>query len=72
MNDWLLGIWGLLLGVGDRGFLFRPHFGASHFVRASRPPTPPQGQLNLPENKNNRAGGRVFMAGVWLSVLYSV
>ncbi len=56
MNDWLLEIVGLLLGVKDRGFLFAP------FLRnVARPPTPPA-----------ESWTGYFLAGVWLSVLYSV
>ncbi len=56
MNDWLLGIGGLLLEVKGRGFLFAP------FLRnVARPPTPPA-----------ESWTGYFLAGVWFSVLYSV
>ncbi len=44
MNDWLLEIKSLLLGVKGRGFLLRPHFGASP-VRSGFPPAHPSARL---------------------------
>ncbi len=46
MNDWFLGIWGLLLGVGDRGFLFRPHFGGKPPAFGRPPAHPSCGELD--------------------------
>ncbi len=46
VSDWLLGIGGWLLGVGDRGFLLRPHLGASP-LRSGFPPAHPScGELD--------------------------
>ena len=57
INDWLLGIGVLLLGVGIEVFCFALTWGQAPFVRASRPPTPLRG-----------LGGRVFMAMVYLYI----
>ncbi len=61
MNDWLLEIVGLLLEVKDRGFLFAPFLCGKPLRNVARPPTPPA-----------ESWTGYFLAGVWLSVLYSV
>ncbi len=62
MNDWLLGIGGWLLEVKGRGFLLRPHC-----VRLPARPPLLQGQLNLPENKNNELDGVLWLKPVFVS-----
>ena len=67
MNDWLLEIRSWLLEVKGRGFLLR------HFFEMS-PARPPllQGQLNLPENKNNELDGLFFGWGLAQRLVYSL